>query len=328
MLTICLLTTATASAQPQINSLSSTTLDRSGRLIIAGSGFGASQGGSQVLIGGLDAIETQWTDTEIHTYVPEQTALGSVPVQVVTSSGSSNSSTCSVTLRQPNGRVQWSFQTDNYRPLQFVARGPDGTVYVSDWVGLYALSPDGALLWFVENAGGGRPISFGADGTIYTGGAPGSLVWALNPDGSVRWMIPNSTGLQLLAGPNIGPDGNIYAVQDTTSGEGLGHFSLDPNGNVRFSQVQFFSFAGGNSEITFGDGQWYGSWEFNASGPATVHTFDMNNGNFLWGASDIGVSASGYPILDPTGRLLLAWGQIGVVAVNPDASHDWISVHP
>lgn len=143
MLTICLLTTATASAQPQINSLSSTTLDRSGRLIIAGSGFGASQGSSQVLIGGLDAIETQWTDTEIHTYVPEQTALGSVPVQVVTSSGSSNSSTCSVTLRQPNGRVQWSFQTDNYRPLQFVARGPDGTVYVSDWVGLYALSRGG-----------------------------------------------------------------------------------------------------------------------------------------------------------------------------------------
>jgi hypothetical protein len=305
------------SGQPDISGLSDTSLPHSGRLILAGSGFGAEQPGSQVFVDGLPAIVTQWTDTEIHTYVPEQASLGVVPVLIGTPAAWSNAVPLTVTDTEPSGRAQWRFQTDSYVPLQFIALGPDGTIYTSDDVRLYALNPDGGLKWVVDGAGGGRPISFGADGTIYTGGAPGTLVWAINPDGTVRWNLPNTVGLALLAGPNIGPDGNIYAVQDSLGGTGgLGHFSLDPDGNLRFSEVLFFSFVGGNSEITFGDGQWYGSWEFNPSGPATVHVFDMDNGNVLWTGSDIGVSANGYPVLDAFGRLLLAWGQIGVVAVT------------
>ena len=62
-------------------------------------------------------------------------------------------------------------------------------------------------------------------------------------------VIPNSVpGLELLAGPNVGPDGNTYAVQDTQlDGEGLGHFSLDAAGALRYSEVVYWSFAGGNS---------------------------------------------------------------------------------
>ncbi len=318
-----------ADAAPNVTSLSHTSMSRSGRLLIFGEDFGAQQSNGDVLIGGQSAVATTWTNTEIHAYVPENTALGSAPVRVVTTGGSSNVLMLDVTLRKADGRVQWRFQTDGYVSLQFVARGPDGTIYVSDWVGLYALSPDGGLLWFVAGAGGGRPISFGADGTVYTGGAPGTLVWAVNPDGSTRWVLPSSVSQPLLAGPNIGPDGNIYAVQDSGSGgEGLGQFSLDPDRNLRFSQVQFFSFAGGNSEITFGDGQWYGSWEFNAGASATIHVFDMNNGNFLWGAGDVGVSAMGYPILDSLGRLMLSWVGAGTIAVTPDANYDWITTHP
>ncbi|TDJ71426.1 MAG: hypothetical protein E2O39_08400 [Planctomycetota bacterium] len=54
----------------------------------------------------------------------------------------------------------------------------------------------------------------------------------------------------------------------------------------------------------------------------------MSSGNLLWDAGDVGVSNSGYPILDPSGRLMLIWGQIGIVAVTPDGDPDWISVHP
>ncbi|MHC4768253.1 MAG: IPT/TIG domain-containing protein, partial [Planctomycetota bacterium] len=130
------ITVQAGAAAPQITSLSDTTLPRSGRLLIFGSSFGAAQGSSQVLIDGLDAIATTWMPTEIHAYVPEAASLGAVPVQVVTPGGSSNSMTLDVTTRQPDGRFQWRFQTDDYMPLQFVARGSDGTIYISDWVGL------------------------------------------------------------------------------------------------------------------------------------------------------------------------------------------------
>jgi uncharacterized protein (TIGR03437 family) len=283
------ITVQAGAAAPQITSLSDTTLPRSGRLLIFGSSFGAAQGSSQVLIDGLDAIATTWMPTEIHAYVPEAASLGAVPVQVVTPGGSSNSMTLDVTTRQPDG-----------------------------------------LVWFVAGAGGGRPISFGADGTIYTGGAPGTgtLVWALNPDSSVQWTLPTTANQPLLAGPNVGPDGNIYAVQDTSSGEGLGHFSVDAAGGLRYSQVVYWSFAGGNSEITFGDGQWYGSWEVQASGPAGIHAFDMNNGNVLWDGSDLGFSAFGYPVLDSSGRLLLSHAGSGISAVTPDGNLDWFATHP
>jgi hypothetical protein len=326
------ITVQAGAAAPQITGLSDATLPRSGRLLIFGSSFGAAQGSGQVLIGGLDATATTWTETEIHAYVPEAAALSSVPVQVVTPGGPSNTMPIEVTLRQAGERVQWRFQTDRYTPLQFITVVPDGTIYTSDLNNLYALSPDGALLWVAQGTGGGRPISLGADGTIYTGGSlseglNGHIVKAINPDGSLRWQVESAVGLNLLAGPSVGPDGNIYAVQDTTSGEGLGQFAVDPDGNVVFSVVQFFSFAGGNSEITFGDGRFFASWEVNSSGPLAIHAFDLD-GDLLWDGGDVGVSANGLPILDSLGRLMLSWAGAGTVAVTPDGTYDWIATHP
>ncbi len=42
-----------------------------------------------------------------------------------------------------------------------VTVAPDGTVYASDLTKLYALTPDGDLLWVASGAGGRRPISVG-----------------------------------------------------------------------------------------------------------------------------------------------------------------------
>ncbi len=327
---VILAATGTTAAAPTVSSVSASTVDRSGRLVILGSGFGRSAETSVVLIDGLPAITTQWSEEEIHAYVPEAAGPGSTSLVVLTGAEASNAIDLTVTLREPDGRQQWRFQTDAYIPVQFVARGEDGSIYTSDGLGLYALSPDGGLKWFLAGAGGGRPISFGADGTIYTGGTSLGLVTAVSPEGELLWAFENPLpGYALLAGPNVGPDGAVYAVQDSNAGgAGMGHFSLTPEGGLRYSDVIFFSFAGGNSEITFGDGQWYGSWETTASGPASVRTFDMATGDLLWTASDIGVSAQGYPVLDSTGRLLFRWGQVGVVAVTADGEPDWIASHP
>ncbi len=313
---------------PHISSLSAKNLERSDPLVLSGQNFGSAQGSSEVLIGGLAANVSAWSASEVHAFVPAAVELGAVGVQLQTPSGASNVAPLTIFAAGPESRIRWRFQTNSYLPVQFTELAPDGTIYASDDTTFYALDPEGQLLWSLNGIGGGRPISLASDGTIVTGGGPGILISVLNPDGTVRWTLPNTSGHELLAGPSLGPDGNIYAVQDTTSGEGYGHFSIDLEGNLRYSQVQFFSFVGGNSEITFGAGQWYASWESTASGPASVHTFDMDNGNLLWDVSDIGVSANGYPVQDSFGRLLLAWGQIGVVAVAPNANPDWISVHP
>jgi len=313
---------------PSLGGLSASTLSPSGRLVLSGRGFGDAQGASEVLVNGTTAIVTRWGDAEIHAYVPELAVPGTAEVRVVAATGSTNALPLTIVPRVPDGRVLWRFRTDDSIALQFVALGPDGRVYTSDARGLYALSADGGLLWFAPGVGGGRPISFGADGTIYTGGT--SLVVALDPDGSVRWSLPNpAPGLSLLAGPSLGPDGNLYAVQDSNlEGEGLGQFSLTPDGDLRFSRVQFLSFVGGNSEITFGPGRFYASWETTASGPASVHAFDAQSGELLWDGGDVGVANSGYPVLDPLGRLMLAWGQVGIVAVSADGDPLWISQQP
>ena len=321
---------AEAGVASQVNSLSQANLARSGRLLIFGTGFGANQGTGQVLIDGIGAIVTTWQDTEIHAYVPEAAPLGPVTVQVVTPGGPSNALTLDVTLRQPDGRVRWKFQMDSSFPGPYVTLAPDGTVYSGDLSRLYALSPDGALLWVAETAGVRRPISLGADGTIYTGG---NLVKALNPDGTVRWEFPDPfPGSDLVAGPNVGPDGNIYVAQDTFHGGGLGPFSLDPDGNLRWSDPDnplIGAWGGSNSEIAFGTDRIFIGNVTQAGTLPILTAFDFD-GDQLWSSvtQDLDLHTGTSPQMDPTGRIIVGWGPAGIQAINPDGSVDWIAIHP
>ena len=65
---------------------------------------------------------------------------------------------------------------------------PDGTISASDRSKLYALTPEGDLLWVAAGTGGRRPISAGADGTICTAG---NLITAFNPDRTLKWQFPD-----------------------------------------------------------------------------------------------------------------------------------------
>ena len=322
---------------PRIDTLSSQSIDRSGRLLIFGTDFGATQGKSEVLIDGRVAITTTWTDTEIHAYVPETASIDAVPVTVVTAVGSSNIAPINVTMRRPDSamgqlgsRIRWKFQMDSSFPGPYVTVAPDGTVYSGDLSRLYALSPDGALLWVAESAGVRRPISLGADGTIYTGG---NLVKALNPDGTVRWEFPDPfPGSDLVAGPNVGPDGNIYVAQDTFHGGGLGPFSLDPDGNLLWSDPDnqlIGAWGGSNSEIAFGQDRLFIGNVTQAGSLPILTAFDFD-GNQLWSSvpQDLDLHTGTSPKMDPAGRIIVGWGAAAMQALNPDGSVDWLSPHP
>jgi hypothetical protein len=47
----------------------------------------------------------------------------------------------------------------------------------------------------------------------------------------VKWQFNENPSAFILLGPNVGPDGNIYAMGN----EGLGVFSLTPQGSLRWS---------------------------------------------------------------------------------------------
>ncbi|HEY2712973.1 MAG TPA: PQQ-binding-like beta-propeller repeat protein [Chthoniobacterales bacterium] len=235
---VCVLlsTTQAAPAQPdvvgpgQITSLSALSADRSGYLEINGTNFGTT---GTTLIGGLAAPIADWQNTKIVAYVPEAAALGASSVQVVNDSGTPSSSvSLSVTPRTPNGKVKWRFRQDGpYSQVRPVI-GPDGTIYSIDvYDHLYALTPDGGLKWIVRGAPA-KGVAVGTDSTIYT--ASEAAVTAYNSDGTQKWTYPMNPYAFNVPGISVGPDGNIYSV----AVEGIGAFSLTPQGTLRWSKPE------------------------------------------------------------------------------------------
>jgi outer membrane protein assembly factor BamB len=233
---LSLIAAATTAAQPVITSLSADALERSGRLLVGGASFGVESDSSRVEIGGIPAAFTRWSDSLIVAYVPEAAALGAAGVQVFTTDGASNEMSVEVTPRvPPQDGVAWRFEADSDDIRNRPAVGADGTIYTTDIGGhLYALTPDGGLKWVFNDLDGvgNKGVTLGVDDTIYVGSE--RAITAINPDGSLRWRFMQSPRAFILLGPNVGPDGNIYAVAI----QGLGVFSLTPDGNLRWSVLE------------------------------------------------------------------------------------------
>ena len=166
--------------------------------------------------------------------MPESAELGPTTVAVEVDGLLSNEMAFTVTARQPNGRVLWTFEadTDNlwYRP----ALAPDGRLYLHSSEGfVYALSPDGGLLWTSQVVTWPYvPPMSGPSGDLYLGSI--ATNYALSPDGQLRWKFndPNAQGMQVAMTP--GPDGRLYGAFDL----GMGAFALDPlDGQLQWSNT-------------------------------------------------------------------------------------------
>ena len=296
---------------PVITSLSATTADRSGYFEINGTNFGASDG--TALVGGVAAPIGTWSDTRIVAWVPETAALGSSIVQVVNSSGeASNSVALTVTARQASGKAKWRFRQNGPYSQVRPAIGADGTVYSVDvYQHLYALTPDGALKWVARNAGA-NGVSIGADGTIYTGNE--GAIRAFNPDGSLKWTFPINPTALYLYGPNVGPDGNIYAVAT----EGIGTFSLTPAGTLRWAVAERFTFpVVFRSEIVFGPNGSKNQLYFSANNHTVAYDLD---GKLVWSltgsAPQLAVGPEGN-VHVPYGAYFAANGRLAWVFSSP-----------
>ncbi|MDQ3116420.1 MAG: hypothetical protein M3Q86_07390 [Verrucomicrobiota bacterium] len=265
-----------ASVTPQV-------VTRSGPVTINGSGFGV-KGSGYVLIGAVRAWTTNWTDTQVVAYVPESTGLGRNAVQIVTAKSSIIGPSLAVEARpasQPSaqGTVAWRFEVlANYISHRAdVAR--DGTVYFNDSTGfLYALTPAGALKWIYDGNSGGSsgPTVVGRDGTIYFGvSGPFAAIHAVKSDGTRKWVFnaPDSQGP--IGGPNIGSDGNVYAIFDPPGD--IGAVSLTPAGALRWNTLgtpRVGEFGQVGRELVFGGGNVY----FTSKYYGDVYGFELTQG--------------------------------------------------
>jgi hypothetical protein len=355
-----LLIAASAAAQPTITSISPTTASRSGRLLIQGTGFGAVQGSGHVTVVGITAPLTRWSDTLIAAYVPEAALIGVGNVQVFNSQGAgSNLVQITVTSRPaPAGQIRWRFQADgDYIPNR-PAVGGDGTVYAQDVYGhLYAVDSTGGLKWIFNASGYGfGDVSVGQDGTIYVGSAPS--IFALTPNGTLKWQFNQNPAAFILLGPNVGPDGNIYAVGT----QGMGVFSLTPQGSLRWSvpenydrpivtmqeivfgpaaQSRLYFHANnhlrgiglnGAPLFTYADGldTLQGDPQPAVDPDGSVYTnlqsgnlgkFD-NNGNLLWHILDLS-NVMSTPDVGPDGRIYDGQNLINLYAINSNGTVQW-----
>lgn len=245
LLALSSIAAGSALAAPVVSELSSSTVEQSDRFFIRGSGFGDERG--HVEVGGEPLAITRWADDVITAFVTAEVPLGTQALRVLNDDGASDAVELVITPRSTGaGALAWTFQGDAPYALHRPAVGPDGTVYASDVEGLlYAISHDGRLLWIYDaaresgvtsGAAGEGPVQVGADGTVYLAFnpiGPDVEVHAIRPDGSNKWIVANPA-LNTIAGPALGPDGNLY-VAHAASEEGV--LSIRPDGFVQRTHV-------------------------------------------------------------------------------------------
>jgi outer membrane protein assembly factor BamB len=222
--------------------------------------------------------------------------------------GTSSSTSGAATLGS-QGVVKWRFQVPGQYVLHRPAVGPDGGVVVaSSTGGVYSLTADGALRWVVPFVGGGGGPSIGADGTVYV--ASMNTITAMAADGSIRWSFTEpSAGQGLIAGPTVGPDGNIYAISDYG---GLGAFALSPAGQLLWSNPgdpTFSEYGQLGAEIVFGSGRLYAAFDEYAVAASTIFGLSLG-GDQQWarplaGSDDMFMQQQRQPATGSDGSLYL-----------------------
>jgi len=127
------------------------------------------------------------------------------------------------------GDVLWWYESGEMA-ISSLALGIDGTVYFIAGTSLYAISPEGGLLWSVdielEEPTGGNTIAVGPEGHIYF--KTWGYLYALNEAGSVIWQYSKS-GITPTP-PTIGSDGSVYLAAN-------GLRALSPQGGLLWETI-------------------------------------------------------------------------------------------
>jgi hypothetical protein len=245
---------------------------RSGLVRLYGSNFGDESQNRLFLAqvtGSRDSSRTtlpvhiaRWTSSFIEFYVPEEAALQSAGLYMGVPGGKVFMGMLDIQGRSPvGGRFAWRFKAADQYIVTRPALAPDGTIYaIGNFGHLYALRPDGGLKW-IWSKGAEGTVDIGPDGTVYCAGGGG--IQAFTPNGVRKWVFPLES--TILAGPGVGPDGNIYAADNS-------RWNLNPTGAVVISPA--------GQEI------WRGGKFFMRGGPHQIEVQFDGTHAYIWSDGD------------------------------------------
>jgi outer membrane protein assembly factor BamB len=208
-----------------------------------------------------------------------------------------------------SGVVKWRFQVSGQYVLHRPAVGPDGGVVVASSTGdVYSLTARGVLKWVVRSVGADGGPSIGSDGTAYV--AAGNRITAIAANGSIRWTYTEpSTGQGVIAGPTVGPDGNVYAVSDYG---GIGAFALSPAGQLLWSNLgspAFSEYGQLGAEIVFSSSRLFAAFDEVSVAASTMFGLSLGGAQQwakpLGGSDDIFMQRQRQPATGRDGSLYL-----------------------
>ena len=221
---------------------------------------------------------------------------------------------------QQPGDVLWTADLDPSPNFSEPTVGPDGTIYVHTGR-FYAIAPDGSIRWS-QPLSSANVADVGPDGTVYA--ASTHTVHAFSPDGAPLWTFTETpTGQGVMAGPSVGPDGNVYVIFDAP---GMGAVSLTPQGELRWSTAGFINWGGtGLTKVQFGADRFYFAEEVvpgcdpDGLQQGLVAVL-LDDGDVDWCAP---LSAAARPMADSVGRAYQKFSFSALRAYEPDGSVAW-----
>ncbi len=247
--------------------------------------------------------------------------------------------------------VKWKFEAEILGFTGSPVIDKNGVLYLpAEDSYLYALNPDGSVLWqFKINDWGTDSPALAEDGTIYIGSLDNYL-YAINPNGTLKWRF-NAQDNIIQSSPTIGADGTVY-FGICGPGYDIGRvYAVNPDGTEKWHQDvgdYVYSTAAigedGTVYITSNDQYLYaldpddGSviWKYRtgAGGPSigddgTIYVpshdhylYAVNPDGTLQWKTEIGTGSSDTPAIGEDGTIYI--GELYFYAVNPNGTIKWI----
>jgi len=143
-------------------------------------------------------VETEPADTVYESYDADSIGRGEYFVDYY----------YSLCVLNPDGTLYSRYQSDKNK-ISSPSIGKNGTVYITRSVYLYAIDPQGGVLWKFQTKGFAHSSSpaIANDGTIFFG-SQDHYFYAVNPDGSLKWRFQTQGCVE--SSPAVCPNGDVY----------------------------------------------------------------------------------------------------------------------
>ncbi len=215
--------------------------------------------------------------------------------------------------------VAWRVEVSGF-VLNRPAIGPNGEIAVQSRE-LVVIDHDGTVRWRDDTilwADADSICDIDGQGRVYANSTAG--IRAFTSEGDPLWTLPPRGGVySQRAGPTVGPDGNIYFIDDGFEGYGFG--SVTPSGDLRWDLPGFgdADSAFPKHEIMFSNGLAIGvapqipeNCGGNCLGSGAM-ALRMNDGGVEWDAQ---TTAPFVPAISPSGRILLPVAPSGIRSID------------